>query len=122
VLAVDQDLVAFLPALSDEANAALQVPMACGLQVRSRQVQQFDAGGAKLRLVITIFRPQVDDGANAMSFPKLIRALDREAAPDGHSVGEPVKVRCPVVTHASIFFFNSSVFFFIIKVARGTYC
>ena len=122
MLAMNQDLFAALRALSNEGNAPLQVVIACRFQVGSGQVQELDAGSPKLRLIITILRPQIDDGANTMSLAKLIGAIHREAAPDGHFAGEPVKIGKPVATHLSIFFFNSSNIFFFIKVQGGGSC
>ena len=122
MLAMNQDLFAALRALSNEGNAPLQVVMACRFQVGSWQVQELDAGSAKLRLIVTILRPQIDDGANSMSLAKLIGALHREAAPDGQFVGEPVKIRSPIASHLSIFFFNRLIIFFFINVQGRSYC
>jgi hypothetical protein len=81
-------------------------------------MQKIDTGGVEHSLVVTCFLPKIDDGAHAMLRRKLRRTLHGEASADSHIVGQPVKIRAPIVGHTrhSFFFifFCTSIFFFII--------
>jgi tRNA (mo5U34)-methyltransferase len=122
VLAVNQHLVAAAQPLSNECDALVEVLMAGRLEVGRRQMEQIDADGPKLRFIVAIFLPQINDCLDAVPLTKLTSALDRKAAADRQALGDPMKIRTPFAAQGSIFFFNLCMIFFFIDEQRGRYC
>ena len=127
VLAVDQDLVATRQSPPHEGDTLVEHLRTCRLEVRRRQMQQIDSRFAKPLLVVAIFLPQVDDGADSMIAREVDCTIDGKATADCKLLRQPMEIgspRIPLVSHGMnfIFFFLTIFFiFFSILVVRDCF-
>lgn len=114
VLAVNENLTAVRENASDKRNALFQLIVAGRLHVAGREVKKRDPGALQKRIVVTLLRPQIYDGADPVRSRKLRGALAREGAARRQIVSDPVKIRTPIVQVFFFIFFNLSMIFFIV--------
>lgn len=102
---VDQHLVPALNMFADEGDALFEMFMARGMHVGRRQVEKVDPRSPEHRRVVTIFRPEIDDRADAVSLAEESGRFHWKAAADRDLLDQPMEIWRPLFDQYRSFFF-----------------